>query len=290
MRSTKNVERKPEWLRAKKVERKFLNTNKVEGIIEKLNLNTVCREANCPNRLECHSRGTATFMILGRNCTRNCTFCNVEKKIPDALDLLEPKRVAEAIKELGLKHAVITSVTRDDLKDQGAGQFKNVVLEIRKAAPGVTVELLIPDMQGRENLLDIIMSSKPDVLNHNVETVPELYSTVRPMANFERSLSVIRYVKDNYPEAVTKSGMMLGLGETKEQVLSAIKKIKEAGCDVLTLGQYLRPSERHIEMKEYVKPEVFDFYKEKALEMGFKSVASSPLVRSSYHAEEYIHV
>ncbi len=290
MRATKNVERKPEWLRAKKVERKFLNTNKVEGIIEKLSLNTVCREANCPNRLECHSRGTATFMILGRNCTRNCTFCNVEKKIPDEVDIMEPSKVAEAIKELGLKHAVITSVTRDDLEDQGAEQFKNVVLEIRKKAPGVTVELLIPDMQGREDLLDIIMSSEPDVLNHNVETVPELYKRVRPMADFERSLSVIRYVKDKYPKAITKSGMMLGLGETEEQVLSAVRRIKDAGCDVLTLGQYLRPSDFHIEMEEYVTPEVFDFYKDKAMEMGFKSVASSPLVRSSYHAEEYIHV
>ncbi len=290
MRATKNVERKPEWLRAKKVERKFLNTNKVEGIIEKLSLNTVCREANCPNRLECHSRGTATFMILGRNCTRNCTFCNVEKKIPDEVDIMEPSKVAEAIKELGLKHAVITSVTRDDLEDQGAEQFKNVVLEIRKKAPGVTVELLIPDMQGREDLLDIIMSSEPDVLNHNVETVPELYKRVRPMADFERSLSVIRYVKDKYPKAITKSGMMLGLGETEEQVLSAVRRIKDAGCDVLTLGQYLRPSDLHIEMEEYVTPEVFDFYKDKAMEMGFKSVASSPLVRSSYHAEEYIHV
>lgn len=290
MRATKNVERKPEWLRSKKVSRKFLMTNKVEGIISRLNLNTVCLEANCPNRMECHSRGTATFMILGRNCTRNCSFCNVEKKLPDLVDLDEPFKVAKAIKELNLKHAVITSVTRDDLEDQGANQFKNVVIETRKLCPNTTIELLIPDLQGREDLLKIILDVGPDVLNHNVETVPELYHKVRPMANFMRSLKVIKFTKDNYPNIVTKSGMMLGLGETKDQVLSALEELRKSGCDVLTLGQYLRPSPRHIEMKEYISPDLFNEYKTLALNMGFKSVASSPLVRSSYHAEEYVNI
>ncbi|MDD4343888.1 MAG: lipoyl synthase [Eubacteriales bacterium] len=276
--------RKPDWLKVKLQGGGV--TAKVRKTLEDLQLNTVCTEANCPNKMECYERGTATFMILGRNCTRNCTFCNVSRNLPDQVNLEEPFKVAEAVKRLGLKHAVITSVTRDDLPDQGAGQFVKVVEEIRKATPNVTVELLIPDMQGNRNLLDMIIQSQPDILNHNVETVPGLYNDVRPMADFERSLEVIKYFKDKDPQMITKSGMMLGLGETEKEVLEVIDKLVEAKCDILTLGQYLQPSSEHIEVKEYVKPEVFAYYKEKAYEAGFKNVASAPLVRSSYHAED----
>jgi lipoic acid synthetase len=276
--------RKPDWLKVKLQGGGV--TAKVRKTLEDLQLNTVCTEANCPNKMECYERGTATFMILGRNCTRNCTFCNVSRNLPDQVNLEEPFKVAEAVKRLGLKHAVITSVTRDDLPDQGASQFVKVVEEIRKATPNVTVELLIPDMQGNRNLLDMIIQSQPDILNHNVETVPGLYNDVRPMADFERSVEVIKYFKEKDPQMITKSGMMLGLGETEKEVLEVIDKLVEAKCDILTLGQYLQPSSEHIEVKEYVKPEVFAYYKEKAYEAGFKNVASAPLVRSSYHAED----
>jgi len=277
--------RKPDWLKVKLQGGGV--TAKVRKTLEDLQLNTVCTEANCPNKMECYERGTATFMILGRNCTRNCTFCNVSRNLPDQVNLEEPFKVAEAVKRLGLKHAVITSVTRDDLPDQGAGQFVKVVEEIRKATPNVTIELLIPDMQGKRDLLDIIIFSQPDILNHNVETVPGLYSEVRPMADFERSVEVISYFKEKDSQMITKSGMMLGLGETEKEVLEAIERLAAANCDILTLGQYLQPSDKHIKVKEYVKPEVFDYYKEKAYEAGFKLVASAPLVRSSYHAEDF---
>lgn len=278
------IERKPEWIRVKM--QGGHTSNKVNSLISDLNLNTVCNEANCPNQMECFSRGTATFMILGRNCTRNCTFCNVTSETPDEVNLMEPENVGKAVAKLGLKHAVITSVTRDDLEDQGANQFVKVVEEIRKAAPKVTVELLIPDMQGNEELIDTIINSEPNVLNHNVETVPELYDTVRPMAIFERSIGLLDYVKKTKPHMATKSGIMLGLGETKSQVIDVLKRLREVDCDMLTLGQYLRPSMEHLPVIEYVTPEQFDEYKEIALSMGFKKVASAPLVRSSYYAED----
>jgi len=276
--------RKPEWLKVKLQGSAI--SNRVKGTLEELGLNTVCTEANCPNRMECYERGTATFMILGRNCTRNCTFCNVSRNIPDEVNLEEPRKVAEAVKRLGLRHAVITSVTRDDLPDQGAMQFVKVVEEIRKINNKVTIELLIPDLQGKRDLLDLIIEAKPDILNHNVETIPELYNEVRPMADFERSIEVIRYFKEKDPEMLTKSGIMLGLGEREEQILEVIEKLAQVKCDILTIGQYLQPSSMHIEVKEYVKPEIFEYYKEKAYEAGFRNVSSAPLVRSSYHAED----
>lgn len=276
--------KKPEWIRVKMQGGSV--TSKVNSLISDLSLNTVCNEANCPNRMECYERGTATFMILGRNCTRNCTFCNVTREMPDDVILDEPKNVAEAVEKLSLKHAVITSVTRDDLVDQGANQFAKVVEEIRKVAPEVSIELLIPDMQGNKELIDIIIDSNPDILNHNVETVPELYDEVRPMAIFERSIGVLDYIKKTKPKMKTKSGVMLGLGETKEQVIDVLKRLREVDCDMLTLGQYLQPTTSHIDVLEYITPEQFDEYKEIALEMGFKRVASSPLVRSSYYAED----
>ncbi|WP_235601331.1 lipoyl synthase [Tissierella sp. P1] len=226
-------------------------------------------------------------MILGRNCTRNCTFCNVTREMPDKVNPDEPENVAKAVAKLGLRHAVITSVTRDDLEDQGANQFARVVEEIRKTTPKVTVELLIPDMQGNKELIDIILDSEPNILNHNVETVPELYDEVRPMAIFERSIELLDYVKRTRPEMKTKSGMMLGLGETKEQVIDVFKRLREVDCDMLTLGQYLQPTTAHIPVVEYITPGQFDEYKEIALSMGFKRVASSPLVRSSYYAEDF---
>ncbi|NLV76720.1 MAG: lipoyl synthase, partial [Tissierellia bacterium] len=235
----------------------------------------------------CFQRGTATFMISGRNCTRNCTFCNVTKAKPDEVDPMEPEKIAKAVSKLGLKHAVITSVTRDDLEDQGANQFAKVVEEIRKSTPEVTIELLIPDMQGNKELIDIILNSEPNILNHNVETVPELYNKVRPMAVFERSIELLGYVKKTKPNIKTKSGMMLGLGETKEQVINVFKRLREVNCDILTLGQYLQPSKAHIPVVEYISPEQFDEYKKIALSMGFKKVASAPLVRSSYYAEDF---
>lgn len=279
------VLRKPEWIKVKI--QGGGKSNKVSSLISDLSLNTVCNDANCPNMMECFERGTATFMILGRNCTRNCTFCNVTREKPDEVMLDEPENVAKAVSQLGLKHTVITSVTRDDLEDQGAHQFANVVKEIRSSTPNVSIELLIPDMQGDKELIDIIIDSEPDILNHNVETVPELYNTVRPMAIFDRSIGVLEYVKQQKPDMRTKSGVMLGLGETKEQVIGVLKRLREVDCDMLTLGQYLQPSMAHIDVVEYVTPEQFDEYKEIALDMGFKKVASAPLVRSSYYAEDF---
>lgn len=276
--------KKPDWLKVKL--QGSQQTQKVKVLLSELSLNTVCMEANCPNRMECYSKGTATFMVLGRNCTRNCTFCNVTRLMPDPVDPEEPEKVAVAIEKLGLKHAVITSVTRDDLEDQGATHFAQVVRAIRKRSPKVTIELLIPDMQGREDLLDIILESKPDILNHNVETVPDLYAKVRPMADFERSLGVLAYVKKKDPQIKTKSGIMLGLGETDTQLLQALKSLRAVDCDILTLGQYLQPSEKHIAVENYVRPEKFEALKGLAESLGFKSVASSALVRSSYHADE----
>jgi len=277
--------RKPEWIRVKMQGGDV--SNKVDALLSDLSLNTVCDEANCPNRMECFARGTATFMILGRNCTRNCTFCNVTREMPEEVNPKEPENVAKAVDKLGLKHAVITSVTRDDLEDQGANQFAKVVEEIRKTNPNVTIELLIPDMQGNEELIDIIINAEPNILNHNVETVPELYDEVRPMAIFERSIELLNYVKKKKPDMKTKSGIMLGLGETKEQVIDVFKRSREVDCDMLTLGQYLQPTTKHIPVVEYITPQQFDEYKEIALSMGFKRVASAPLVRSSYYAEDF---
>lgn len=278
-------QRKPEWIRTKIQGGNI--SKRVNNLISDLSLNTVCTEASCPNKMECFNRGTATFIVLGKNCTRNCTFCNVTKELPEQVDPLEPINIAKAIQRLQLKHAVITSVTRDDLEDQGANHFKQIVEEIRLLNPEVTVELLIPDMQGRKDLIDIIIDSEPDVLNHNIETVPELYSSIRPMAIFDRSIELLKYVKEQKPHMRTKSGMMLGLGESRDQVLDVLKRLREADCDMLTLGQYLQPSQAHVPLVEYIHPDQFEEYRLIALDLGFKKVASSPLVRSSYYAEDF---
>ena len=277
--------RKPEWIKVKIQGSK--ETAKVNALISNLSLNTVCSEANCPNMMECFELGTATFMILGKHCTRNCQFCNVTTRKPEEVDLEEPTNVAKAVKQLGLKHAVITSVTRDDLEDEGANQFANVVKEIRRLAPGVTIELLIPDLHGRKELINLIIDTEPEILAHNVEMVPELYPEIMPQGDYEISLDVLDYVKKQKPNMRTKSSLMLGLGETKEQVVDVLKDLRQVDCDMVTFGQYLQPSKKHAAVVDYITPEEFDEYKEISFKMGFKKVESGPFVRSSYHAENF---
>lgn len=279
-----NTMRKPEWLKVKMESTQKLVA--VNEILHAKNLNTVCQGAKCPNRLECFSNKTATFMILGSNCTRNCTFCNIAGGMPDQVDLDEPRRVAEGIKELGLAHAVITSVTRDDLSDGGSMQFANTITEIRKLCPDTIVEVLIPDFKGDKVALKNVIDAKPDIINHNVETIESLYSAVRPEAEYYQSLELLKDVKDN-TDIHTKSGFMLGLGEKEEDVYKLIDDLYDYGVDFLTIGQYLPPSKEHYKLVDYVRPEMFDKYREYANEKGFIFVASSPLVRSSYNASEF---
>ncbi|WP_100065840.1 lipoyl synthase [Miniphocaeibacter massiliensis] len=275
------LKRKPEWMKLKVQGSK--SAAGVRHLLDDLHLNTVCTHANCPNRMECYERGTATFMILGSICTRNCRFCDVTHGRPDAVNEEEPKNLAKAVERLKLKHAVITSVDRDDLEDGGATQFKNVIKEIRALTPEVTVEVLIPDLKGKKELMDIIFDERPDVLNHNIEVVPELYKDIMPGSKFERSLSVLEYAKEK--GLVTKTGIMVGLGETEEQMVNTFKRLREVDCNMLTIGQYLQPSLEHAQLKEYVTPEQFKKYEDIAYELGFAKVASGPFVRSSYHAE-----
>ncbi|MFC0905396.1 lipoyl synthase [Clostridium sp. MT-14] len=276
--------RKPDWLKVKIRGGEF--SGEVKGVLKKYSLNTVCREANCPNRMECFNKRTATFMILGKNCTRNCTFCNVTKAKPENVDEKEPANVAQAVDKLDLRHAVITSVTRDDLEDGGASHFARVIEEIKRLKKSITIEVLIPDFKGDRASLKKVVNAKPDVINHNVETAPRLYSEVRPMAVYERSLELLNRVKIMDSSILTKSGFMLGLGERREDIIQVLKDLREVNCDIVTIGQYLAPSLKHHPVVEYVHPRVFDEYKKIGLKLGFKYVASSPLVRSSYHAEE----
>ncbi|MBC3900464.1 lipoyl synthase [Acetobacterium malicum] len=277
------MEKKPEWL---KVSYNKEAVEEVSGLMAKLKLNTVCKEANCPNLGECYKKRTATFMIMGSTCTRNCRFCNVTSGVVEPVDPKEPQHLAEAVKELDLKHVVITSVTRDDLEDGGAGHFADTIRAVRVLNPGVSIEVLIPDLQGVERHLDIVIAANPDVINHNVETVRELYSEVRPEADYDRSMAVLEYVKKQAPHIKTKTGMMVGLGETDEQVYQVMDDSLKVGCDIFTIGQYLQPSPQHIEVKAYVTPEKFAEYKKFGEAKGFHYIASSPLVRSSYRAEE----
>ncbi|MCT8976706.1 lipoyl synthase [Clostridium sp. CX1] len=277
------AQRKPEWLRVKI--RGGENTGTVQEILRKHSLNTVCREANCPNRAECFSKRTATFMILGRNCTRNCTFCNVTKEKPEVIDKNEPFNVAQAVDKLNLKHTVITSVTRDDIEDGGAGHFAEVVEQIKKLGKAITIEVLIPDFKGDEAALKKVVSSKPDIINHNIETAASLYSNVRPMAVYQRSLDLLNNVKKMDNSILTKSGFMVGLGETEEDVINILKDLRKVNCDIVTIGQYLAPSSKHHPVIEYIHPDIFKKYEEIALDMGFEFVFSAPLVRSSYNAE-----
>ncbi len=275
--------KKPEWLRIKL--RRTGEQQQVEEILKRLSLNTVCDEANCPNRMECFSRKTATFMILGRVCTRNCTFCNVESGVPQQVDDEEPGHVARAVRELGLKHAVITSVTRDDLPDGGAGHFAGTVEEIHRLTDAVA-EVLIPDFKGDREALKKVVDSKPEIINHNVETVPRLYRSVRPQADYRRSLELLDSVKKQSGNIFTKSGIMLGLGEERDEVYEVFRDLRSTGCDFLTVGQYLAPSEAHHPVVEYIHPGMFAEYRKMALAEGFRHVSSAPLVRSSYLAAE----
>ena len=264
--------------------------SEVELLMKDLKLNTVCQEANCPNLGECFQKHTATFMILGSHCTRNCRFCNVPHADPDVIDPKEPGNLAEAVKKLGLSHVVITQVTRDDLSDGGAEQFAACLNELHNRCPNVTTEVLISDMKGNYKCLDTVMEASPKVLNHNIETVRELYPAIRPQAIYNRSLDVLRYCNANYPTCLTKTGFMVGLGETEEQINRLMDDLLNVNCDILTIGQYLQPSPRHYPLQRYVTPAEFAHYKDMALQKGFRYVASAPLVRSSYHASEALKI
>ena len=259
-------------------------------MLRSLNLHTVCEGAKCPNMGECFRNSTATFMILGDVCTRNCRFCAVPGGKPSIVDVEEPKNLATAAKKLNLNHVVITSVTRDDLKDGGSGQFAECIYELRKSLPKSSIEILIPDFKANEEALNTVINAKPEIINHNVETVPTLYPVARPMADYQQSLNVLKYIKQKDNSIYTKSGIMLGLGEKKDEILDLFDDLIAVNCDMLTIGQYLPPSHDHASLKEYVKPEVFEEYKTIALEKGFRYVASGPYVRSSYNAIEGIKI
>jgi lipoic acid synthetase len=274
---------KPLWLR-KKLPIGSMVDMLSKGMSER-GLHTICQEAACPNQGECFSKGVATFLIMGKVCTRNCHFCAVTSGNPHPLDYQEPERVVQEIQKLGLGFVVITSVTRDDLPDGGAHYFSAIIKLIRKRCKGIKIEILIPDFKGNKSAIDQVILSGPEVLNHNVETVPRLYPDVRPQGNYKRSLSLIKRVKKGDPAIITKSGLMVGLGESKEEVISVLHDLHAAHCDTLTIGQYLCPSKEHAPVSEYVRPEIFKDYKDTAQKIGFKSVVSSPFTRSSFMAE-----
>lgn len=279
-----NRVQRPEWLKVKAPGGdKFAQ---VKTMMRSKALHTVCEEAHCPNIAECWNCGTATFMILGDTCVRSCRFCAVKTGMPPHPDPDEPKNVAESIKQMKLRHAVITSVTRDDLQDSGAAFWAEVITECKTLNPNVTLEVLIPDLKGKPELLKIVFDAKPDILNHNVETVPRLYSVIRPQAKYEQSLSVLNQAKQ--AGLKTKTGFMVGLGETKEEIIQIMKDIRANNVDILTIGQYLQPTKEHAAVDRFVHPDEFAEYKKLGLEMGFSIVESGPLVRSSYHAENHI--
>jgi lipoic acid synthetase len=278
-----NIQRKPEWLR-KKVNPG--EQNEMRQLLGELRLNTVCQQALCPNISECFACGQATFLVLGKQCTRLCSFCNVEKTTPLPIDGDEPVRVAEAVARLKLSHVVITSPTRDDLPDGGAAIYAATVTAIRSVSPDTRIELLIPDFQGALPSLEAVVASHPDIIAHNVETVPRLYQ-IRKGADYGRSLEVLRACAAIAPDIRTKSGVMLGMGESAAEVLQVIRDLRDAGCSYLSIGQYLAPSRRHYPVQEYISPDVFESLRSAALEMGFAHVESGPYVRSSYHAGKY---
>jgi lipoic acid synthetase len=275
---------RPEWLRVRFTENEHYKD--LKGMMRGLSLHTVCEEAHCPNVGECWAHRTATFMILGRICTRACRFCAVTTGVPTDVDPEEPLRVAEAAREMGLRHAVVTSVARDDLLDGGAGAFAATIQEIRRLNPGTTVEVLIPDFQGSADALRVVMDARPDILNHNVETVERLQRRVRAKAFYSRSLEVLRRAKAMAPGGLTKSGIMLGVGETWDEILGTLRDLRGVGCDIVTIGQYLRPSLTHLPIERYYTPEEFRALRDEGRKLGFRHVESGPLVRSSYHAHE----
>jgi len=278
--------RLPEWIKVKYAPSEL---RKMKSRLRGHALATVCEEARCPNKAECFSKPTATFMILGSACTRNCAFCSVESSRPKSVDPDEPLRVAAAAREMGLRYVVITSVTRDDLNDGGAGHFARTIKAIREELPGAKVEVLTPDFKGDDHSLAKVIEARPDVFNHNVATVPRLYGTVRPQADYWISLEVLNRASIMAPGMAVKSGLMLGLGETYDEVIDVLRDLKAAGCTAVTIGQYLRPTGRNLPVREYVTPETFERLGAEAAQMGFRHVASAPLVRSSMNAEEIFH-
>lgn len=279
----KKYERKPPWLKVKLPS--GTNYTHLKELMRSQGLHTVCEEARCPNIGECWSRGTATFLLMGDTCTRSCGFCHIKTGRPAALDEDEPRRVADSVELMNLNHCVLTSVNRDELPDGGAHIFANTVTEIRKRLPNCSVEVLIPDFKGNREALETVMQAKPAILNHNTETVPRLYRTVRPQANYQQTLHVLSGAKAIDPETVSKTGIMVGLGETKDEVVAVMKDLREHDVDILTIGQYLRPSPLHLPIQRYVHPDEFRDFHDIGMAMGFKWVESGPLVRSSYHAE-----
>ncbi|HAP36724.1 MAG TPA: lipoyl synthase [Bacteroidetes bacterium] len=276
--------RKPEWLKARVPGGE--SYSRLRNLIDERKLHTVCEEARCPNMGECWNSGTATFMILGDTCTRSCGFCNVKTGKMHVVDEDEPRRVAEAVELMNLRHAVITSVNRDELFDGGAHIFANTLTEIRSRLPLCKVEVLIPDFMGSEEALNIVLNAQPDILNHNIETVPRLYRTVRPQAHYHRSLEVLERAKSRGFN--TKTGIMLGLGETADEVIEVMADLRAVECDIFTIGQYLQPTKNHLPVERYAHPDEFKMLKVKGMEMGFRHVESGPLVRSSYHAADQI--
>ena len=276
--------RRPEWLKLSPIDPRVLN--KTVGLLREWKLHTVCEGAKCPNRADCFRSSTATFMILGDTCTRDCTFCAVNHGRPKPVDSQEPEHIVEAVKKLGLKYVVITSVTRDDLPDGGAYLFARVIEALRRYNTEISVEVLIPDFRGSLPALKAVVAARPAVLNHNVETVPCLYSKVRPRANYQQSIDLLKRAKELNSQLLTKSGFMLGLGETKEEVIDLLADLKAANCDIVTIGQYLQPSFKHHSVIRYVPPEEFEEYREIGEGMGFGVVVSAPLVRSSFQAAE----
>lgn len=277
------MERKPQWLKVRYNQDAVIE---VASLLGALGLHTVCTAANCPNLGECYRKHTATFLILGDICTRNCRFCNVTTGKPLPPDPKEPEHIARAVQKMGLHHVVLTCSTRDDLPDGGASQFVRCVQAIRSLCPKTTIETLISDLQGNKEALDHVLEAHPDVLNHNVETVKELQKKVRPQADYDRSLDVLRYSKEKYPALLTKTGFMVGMGETEEQIEALLDDIRTTGCDILTIGQYLPPTPQHYPLVRYATPADFQRWKDMALAKGFRYVASAPLVRSSYRAWE----
>jgi len=276
---------KPEWLRVKAPQ--WERVGNVKEILRDLALNTVCEEASCPNIGECFHAGTATFLIMGPACTRACPYCDIDfEKKPKPLDATEPERLAEAVRRLGLNHVVITSVNRDDLPDGGASQFVRCIEAIRATSPKTTIEVLIPDLCGNWEALEIILQAAPEVLNHNTETVPSLYRRVRPQGNYQRSLELLARSRSLAPWVYTKSGLMVGLGETDAEIRQVMQDLRDVDCDILTIGQYLQPSSKHLNIDSFITPAQFDAWKQFGESLGFLQIVSSPLTRSSYHAEQ----
>ena len=279
------MKRLPDYLK-----RQIIDTEKtktVRAVLKHNCLNTVCENARCPNKNECYQKNTATFLIMGKNCTRNCRYCNISCERPEPLDKEEPKHIAEAVKALGLKYAVITSVTRDDLPDGGAEHFANCIYEIRKICPDTKIEILTPDFKGDRNSLDLIIKAHPDVFNHNIEAVRDIFKAVRPQGDYNCSLEVLKYVKEN-SDILTKSGLIIGLGETFEQIEQTLVDLKNVGCDIVTIGQYIQPSKQHLEVAKYYTPQEYDELKALAKKVGIKNYQIGPLVRSSYRAAELV--